>query len=192
MVARRGYLTDRPIGTVVRRRLGAPDDVRPRPTDLDRGSGAVAILAVIAWQFAESPDEPPAETLEPYLGMPTISDVVTGQCFDNVLLGEVSFGVEIRSCATAHEYEMFGSEAYPGAGGAPYPGDATMSEAANRFCSAAFTTYIGVPPGSSALSWSSLSPSESSWSGGDRWIGCLVGDAPPAEPLAGSVKGTGR
>jgi hypothetical protein len=192
----RGWLPSADISPVVQPGLSSAGASAP-PTTADRDPriliaalGAVAVLAVIAWQFAGAPGMPPTQTLEPYPGMPTISDVLTGQCFDEVLVDQVSVGIEIRPCATAHEYETFGSEAYPAPSGAPYPGDATMSDAANRFCSAAFTTYVGVPPGSSALSWSSLSPSESSWSGDDRWIGCLVGEAPPAAPLVGSVKGT--
>ena len=166
------------------------------------GLAATALFGVGAWAIfvpASPPASAPAASAPsladsggPLPELRALSEVAPGWCFDDVVQDQVSLGVRVRSCDTPHEYEMLATETYPAASDSPFPGDSTLSDHVYRFCSAAFTAYVGVPPASSALSWSTLNPSETSWSDGDRWIGCLVGGPPPATPLVGSVKGTKR
>ena len=179
----------------------------PSTTDLDpriviAGLGAAAILNVVGWvwlfprsQTSESGAGLPA-TIEIISSLPSLAEVTVGQCFRDVLAGDdptMVLGEQIVSCAEPHRGEMIATATFPATPGASFPPGTTLDDYADRLCGSAFQEYVGIPADSSMLDWVYTTPSEETWvSDGDRWIGCWVESTPPAAPLVGSVRGTGR
>ena len=68
-----------------------------------------------------------------------------------------------------------------------FPGDDAVTAAAEDKCLAAFEQYVGISYDDSALEYSYYSPTEGSWTSGDREILCTVYD--PNGKITGSLKG---
>ena len=178
----------------------------PSSTDLDprivlAGLAAAAILnGGWVWLFPRLQSNEPGAglpiTIETISSLPSLSGVTVGQCFSDVLAGtdlSIVLGERIMSCAEPHRGEMFGTATYPAAASASFPSGTSLDDYAGRLCASAFQEYVGTPADSSMLAWAYTTPSEETWtSDGDRWIGCWVESTPPAAPLVGSVKATGR
>jgi len=121
--------------------------------------------------------------------------LVVGECFDS---STFSAGVPIdpatitlRLCAGPHQHEVYVVLDYPGQRGAPYPGDATLAAYANDRCIGAFTDYVGTPYQQSTLDYSTVEPTASTWSTGDRQVACVLHDA-DFIALTGSMQGARR
>ena len=128
------------------------------------------------------------------LGRPRGSSIM-GECFDS---STFSAGVPIdpatitlRLCAGPHQHEVYAVLDYPGNRGAPYPGDETLAAYANDRCIAAFSDYVGTPYQQSTLDYSTVQPTASTWSTGDRQVACVLHDADFVS-LTGTMKGASR
>jgi hypothetical protein len=80
---------------------------------------------------------------------------------------------------------------FPGNGDAAFPGQAGFNTFIVEKCTAAFTSYVGVPEEQSILGFLAYSPVESGWKQGDRDITCFLG-AVDGSKLTGSMKNARR
>jgi Septum formation len=78
---------------------------------------------------------------------------------------------------------------------ATWPGRTTVEDKADELCLGAFEGYVGVAYDETDLDLVALSPTEDSWSLGDRGVSCLVirptEDGKDVEQVTGSLKGKG-
>lgn len=95
-----------------------------------------------------------------------------------------SYTLYATSCSSAHSAEVF---ALLPAQGDEFPAPEELEAYAEKECSAAFPTYVGIPATESALDVVWLTPSEESWKRGDRMIACLAA-ANGTQTLTQSVK----
>ena len=116
-----------------------------------------------------------------------VTDLRSGDCFntgDETLISEVE-GVP---CTEAHEYEVFAVDTHDADA---LPSDAELDAIFGTICVDAFEDYVGAPYAMSAVYASLISPSEGSWSEGDRTFTCVLYDPDDAE-LTESLRGAAR
>lgn len=128
-------------------------------------------------------------------GNVAVDDLRTGDCFNSADAGEIS-EVHGVPCGEPHEYEVFAVGDY-GAENAAFPSDAEMELAFGAVCEPAFEPYVGTPYATSAIFGSMITPSEGSWSDGDRQFVCVLYEPDPDDPQASvvlteSLRGAGR
>lgn len=130
----------------------------------------------------------------PGVGKPVRFSITEGQCFNELLDSAVdppAHSFQIVDCGQMHDAEVFAVLPMSEPPGAPYPGDQATEREVNRLCLARFTPYIGTEYARSALRMSVMRPVGTTWATGDRTVVCAVYDG-RLEPLAGSMRGTGR
>jgi hypothetical protein len=98
---------------------------------------------------------------------------------------------KVVPCTAPHDGEVFLNASYPAGPGASYPGAVGINDFADKACTAAFASYVGVPVSQSKYSYIVMAPTASLWEAGDREIICVVGFADNG-PTTGSVKGTAQ
>ena len=135
-----------------------------------------------------TPTTQPEPTGEPVYQ--SIEDVEIGQCFMAIrdVDDESVLAASIVDCAQPHDSELFALELLEGAPDAPYPGDRALDDLAIELCDAAFEAYVGVDYQDSVYEYSYFTPSEATWSIGDREVICVIEHAD--EPNEGSVRGS--
>ena len=106
-------------------------------------------------------------------------DVMTvqpGDCFnDPGSEEEVVFQLEAIPCSEPHDNEVFAVESVAGLFGAEYPGRQALEEHAYGVCSGTiFDSYVGTPYLDSSLEVFTLTPTDDSWSQGDRDVVCVL------------------
>lgn len=106
-------------------------------------------------------------------------DVMTvqpGDCFDDPgSEDEVVFQLEAIPCSEPHDNEVFAVETLAGLFGPDYPGRQALEEHGYEVCSGpVFDTYVGTPYLDSALEVFTLTPTDDSWSQGDRDVVCVL------------------
>ncbi len=106
-------------------------------------------------------------------------DVMTvqpGDCFNDPSDEEdVVFQLEAIPCSQPHDNEVFAVESVAGLFGSDYPGRQTLEEHAYEVCSGrAFDSYVGTPYLDSSLEVFTLTPTDDSWSEGDRDVVCVL------------------
>lgn len=119
-------------------------------------------------------------------------DLEVGDCFDEpggATADELIGFVRVLPCDQGHELELI-SVVVVAAPDPAYPGDTAIEERAEE-CLSRFATYLDIPYDDSRYDSSYYSPTEESWSQGDRTIFCMVAD-PDGEQLSESVKGIAR
>jgi hypothetical protein len=89
-------------------------------------------------------------------------------------------------CATAHDGEVFLTEALPEG---DYPGTASVMASAEAVCMASADAYLGVPLGETALEVYFLYPPGADEWAADRTIVCVLHH--PGESITGTLKGNG-
>lgn len=139
------------------------------------GVNALAAATVFGVAFAITP-------------IPTLE---TGRGVNGIRDGAAVLAATTRpvDCARPHDSEVIGTFQYGAKGG--YPGHGFLRDFAEQPCLEAFAAYVGVDYQSSSLVLILVTPSDLTWSKGDRQIGCAVvadGDG----QLTGSVKGSAR
>ncbi|MGA1836241.1 septum formation family protein [Herbiconiux sp. 11R-BC] len=122
----------------------------------------------------------------------TLTDAASLQIGDCILdQGGASITqVPVVDCAVPHDYEVYANVQVPDTNDGSYPGDDKMDAAADKSCYDAFAAFVGAPYESSALDYTYLMPSESSWSSGDRLVTCGIGD--PSGQVTGTLEGSAR
>ncbi|MFG3013364.1 DUF4190 domain-containing protein [Streptomyces cinerochromogenes] len=120
-------------------------------------------------------------------GGTTIS-LAEGECFDapdGALTGD-TYDVDKVPCAGAHDGEVFASFRLPGGA---YPGDDAVADTAEERCWSLQDGYAmdgwAVPQDVDVYY---LSPTEESWSAGDREVTCVFGNTDESEDLTGSLR----
>ena len=115
-----------------------------------------------------------------------------GQCFQDPSDEQSVANVEIVDCDEPHDNEIFHIETLEGDDD-EFPGTAEIQELAQEACGGEVTEFLGGSPTAVGANFSSLNPSEESWSeGGDREIVCLVfddGGEQLDESLEGAAEG---
>jgi hypothetical protein len=135
---------------------------------------AVAALALFGCSSTPERDEETGELVE--TGDVDVVDLEVGDC-----LGEATGEGEIESleagpCSEPHAKEIFAALTVPDG---DYPGqDALDAEAEG--CLEDFAEFVGMPYDESVLEINYMTPTEESWSTGDRELLCTVHD-PDAE-----------
>ena len=81
--------------------------------------------------------------------------------------------------------------ALPDAADAPFPGDSQIGQQARARCTAAFTSYVGIPEDTSIYMADWYQVTEQGWAGGDRSIDCLA-TSDDGTPIVGSVRDVRR
>jgi len=139
----------------------------------------------------ESAPASPAPSPSPVFEDPY--DLVVGMCVDPILDhgDDTLLAGLIRSCKEPHLMEVFGVGDLAATPDGLYPGDATVDEMAWTLCEGAFLEFVGVDFDRSRLSASYWTPTDVTWSAGDRSVLCVV-EAHPYQPLVASVKGSKR
>lgn len=117
----------------------------------------------------------------------SVLDLKVGDCLQ--LPSESSAAtIERAKCTDSHEAEVSALVTTdPKDAKASYPGADALSQQAETGCVDSFEGYVGTPYVSSGLDVTWLTPTEQSWSEGDRTIVCLV-HAMDAQELTTSVK----
>lgn len=115
-----------------------------------------------------------------------VFELGVGDCFnDDGSDGQVS-DVPIVDCSEPHDNEVF--HTFEVADG-EYPGDDALQTQAEEQCIPAFEEYVGIEYASSRLDVFPITPTEGSWSEGDREVICALYDLELAE-LEGSMQGS--
>lgn len=105
-----------------------------------------------------------------------VMNVQPGDCFDDPGSGdEVVFQLEAVPCSEPHDNEVFAVESVSGAFGSEYPGRQSLEEHAYEVCSGpVFDSYVGTSYLDSSLDVFTLTPTDDSWSQGDRDVVCVL------------------
>jgi serine/threonine protein kinase len=123
-----------------------------------------------------------------------VGDCLTGSNMDlntNTPWPKITLAVP---CSQSHTAEVFYASSAFWAKGGVYPGDSTISKAANAECDTAFSSYVGIAYSKSMYTWTNIVPDASTWPTGDRALHCVAYYATPKQPagapITGSIKGT--
>jgi Septum formation len=87
--------------------------------------------------------------------------------------GEEIFSVPTVPCSEPHAEEVYAALTLPER---DFPGMDALFQQGEELCMAEFESFVGVPYEESALYLSFLTPSEESWSNGDRQVICTIYD----------------
>lgn len=116
-----------------------------------------------------------------------VNDLRVGDCFDTGEETEIS-EVAGRPCTDPHQYEVFAVDTYT-ANALP-SGDA-LEAVFLSVCLDPFEAYVGTPYASSEIYADMITPSDESWSDGDRTFMCVLYDPADSE-LTESMRGAAR
>ncbi|GAA4780697.1 hypothetical protein GCM10025784_31740 [Citricoccus nitrophenolicus] len=100
----------------------------------------------------------------------SIFQLSPGQCFDRPA-AEGLYEVSVVPCEVAHDLQMY---ALFQLDEPSWPGEDTVHELADAGCSERFAAFTGTAPAESDLGYSMYTPSEGSWSEGDRQVQCAL------------------
>lgn len=120
-------------------------------------------------------------------GTLAVTDLRVGDCFNSGEDTEIT-DVDGVPCSETHEYQVFANGRHEADA---YPGDAEMDEIFSTVCEAPFGSFVGVSYADSELWASMITPSDESWSDGDRTFTCILYD-PEAPELTTSMEGANR
>jgi len=120
-------------------------------------------------------------------GTLSLDDLRAGDCFNSGEDTEIS-DVHGVPCNEAHEYQAFAVANHEAA---TYPGDSEVDAIFSSVCQAPFEDFVGAPYQTSVLYGSMITPSEESWSEGDRSFICILYD-PEDQQLTDSMEGANR
>ncbi|WP_051172130.1 septum formation family protein [Microbacterium indicum] len=143
-------------------------------------------------------DEDSGEVTES--GTESVFDIQVGDCLQEPDAAgadgtEVS-DIEVVPCSDEHDYEYYYE--YDLDLGDDFPGQTAIQEDADPKCQAAFADFAGIDFNESASLWYTYySPTEQTWSTGDRQIQCLIYEASDdmgqtVVPVTGSLAGAAR
>ena len=128
-----------------------------------------------------APSTAPGSALSIASGTTNPSGLTVGQCLDSTGFSlSVPLDVSTASlvpCDGPHQQEVYAVIVEPDPPGAPYPGDAVMTNFAGDACLGAFSPYTGVDYAASSLDMANAHPTQASWDAGDRAIICTLHDA---------------
>jgi hypothetical protein len=129
-------------------------------------------------------------------GTVDVTELQVGDCFDSPTEDELISDVAGVPCNEAHAYEVY---AVADREAASYPTDDEFQVIFGELCVPAFESYVGAPYETSEIWANFITPSEDSWSDGDREYACYLyepvdPDNPsgPTVELTASLEGAAR
>lgn len=128
-----------------------------------------------------TPQTTPATT-EP--GSPVIGGIRAGDCLNTK---NTQNEILRLPCSQPHDEEVF---AHRDLGDGDWPGQDALSDRAERICSAAAASFIGIPADQTGLMISSFQPGEQEWREGDHTIDCTLAD--PNGKTTGTLRDSRR
>jgi len=134
-------------------------------------AGGLAVAALVAHRPPSAP-----------VSLPRIFAVHTGQCL-NSAPNEMS-GVNVVSCASAHDAEVFGTFQVAAH---RYPGTPALRRDARLGCASRLSGYLNPQLASASLTESYIYPDSGAWAAGERTVVCTIHSA--TGQLTGSVRG---
>jgi Septum formation len=90
-------------------------------------------------------------------------------------------------CSQPHDEQVF---AHRDVGDGDWPGQDALADRAERVCSAAVASFIGIPADQTRLMMSWFQPGETEWREGNHTIDCTVAD--PKRETTGTLRGSRR
>ncbi|MFI5065711.1 MAG: septum formation family protein, partial [Streptosporangiales bacterium] len=133
-------------------------------------AGGLAVAALVAHRPPSAP-----------VSLPRIFAVHTGQCL-NSAPNEMS-GVNVVSCASAHDAEVFGTFQVAAH---RYPGAPALRHDAGLGCASRLSGYLNPQLASTSLTESYVYPDSGAWAAGGRTVVCTIRSA--TGQLTGSVR----
>ncbi|MDX1469586.1 MAG: septum formation family protein [Acidimicrobiia bacterium] len=122
-------------------------------------------------------------------GLTGVENLEVGDCFDDPSDTEDIAFIQTVSCDEPHQNEVYATLTLTEF--ETYPGRDTVDDAALVQCLELFEDYVGAPYETSSLDIAFLTPTEESWSEGDRGATCALYSL-DGQMLVGSMRGTGR
>jgi len=123
-------------------------------------------------------------------GAASVFSFRTGDCFDDPS-GDQTEVAELSAvpCTEPHDNEIYFTFDLPDG---DFPGqDSIVSSASDACLGEVFSAYVGIAYDQSALDVFPVTPTETSWAGGDRTVYCALYNLDLSK-LTGSARGTGR
>jgi len=167
--------------------------------EIERGCQQIVRTFTVDLVETENTVPPAAETSAPAQAEETgpteaeevdIVDLQVGDCLAESLPGEVIFSIQTVPCSEPHSEEIFAAVTLPNGDG-DFPGMEAINAQAEDLCIIAeFEDFVGLSYEESVLYVGGITPSEGSWSQGDRRILCTIYDA--AGEVSGSLRGAER
>lgn len=115
-----------------------------------------------------------------------VFSITVGDCTNDGDLDQVEVSsVEAVPCSDPHDNEVFASFDLEDG---DFPGAEAVQTLADEGCYDEFEPFVGIAYEESRFAYYPMTPTESSWSQGDREVLCLVFDG-ELEKVTGSVKG---
>ena len=121
-------------------------------------------------------------------GNVSVDDLRAGDCFNAGDEEEIS-DVDGVPCSEPHEYEVFAVTTYEGDG--TFPSEAEFDAIFTQVCEPPFQQYVGEPYETSAIYGTMITPSEESFSDGDREYICVLYD-PDNAAITSSLRNANR
>ena len=161
--------------------------------NIELSVGPVVVVGDAASPAAENTTASPAvETSAP--GQADAEEVIVydleaGDCLADSLPGggEEVFALETVPCSEPHSEEIYATLTLPEG---DFPGMNATAEQAEELCITEFENFVGVPYEGSALYVDLVTPSERTWSEGDRLVICAIYD--PAGDTTGTLADANR
>lgn len=119
-------------------------------------------------------------------GCNSVLTLDVGTCFDDPDTFQEVTDVPVVDCSEPHDNEVIANFDIPDG---PYPGDSVVTSAAEDGCLERFEPYVGIDYASSVYVIGWLTPTASSWDGGDREVICFASHVND-EKITGSVRGS--
>lgn len=125
-------------------------------------------------------------------------DLRAGECFnegswyDEALERRIDLTAMV-ACDQPHQKEMYHEAEFPAAAGAPFPGEAKMTEWSTQVCYEAFIGFVGEEYELSRFELGFLQPTQATFEhevGRHRRVTCYLFD-PGEEMVSGSARSTG-
>jgi hypothetical protein len=124
-------------------------------------------------------------------GTTSVLDLQVGQCVQEPAdTGTGVDTVEVVDCGQSHYAEVFALVDHPAGPSDPFVGQEAIESFAQEQCVAQFNSYVGIDYFQSRYYYISLTPSDGTWSQGDREVVCLGYD--PTTSLTTSIRGAAQ
>jgi len=134
----------------------------------------------------------PASSPTPSTKSISVTQLSVGDCFSNPDGASSVRNVDVVDCSAPHQHEVYNTYTITSS---TFPSSSEMDDETQTACYDSFTSYVGVSVENSTYSIFTLTPTESSWSMGDRTIKCILAasdDSSNPGEITGSAKDTNK
>jgi hypothetical protein len=114
-----------------------------------------------------------------------VFSIQVGDCLDlSAVTAEEVNSLPVVPCSDPHDSEVYAEQTLTGD---TYPAD--IDDQVGQICYDAFEPYVGIAYEESILEVQPLTPTTTSWDGGDRVVQCVL--VHPTEQVTGTLAGSG-